>query len=440
MLNDKTSISGNVSAVEGSVSIDYFDTVTGKVKERIVGGNHVFGDSFQCSSWSNVLTQSARASLFLTDDGTYPNDRFPYLRGTILGWGQVNAGANGTRQGSYVGAESWLNRDEKEGRGRSWRYTYEFGASQVPESVRCVGITPQYRPFLHNAANPVDMFALRPLRERSMAAWPTAPVSIINQPAVIRGSKRYSLHSTAATAAGIVTVMVFDLITGVSKNITVTEHFTALGGNQTRAIGMSFDSPKAYLMMISGTVNNRRVLEFANDSFTTLLNTYTVSNISSSPTGNNFAVLGDTMYQASHSGLSIANFRENTNWNIVTAIEPCPFNVAASAGHRFITIKDGLFWTHGIPGTAAGRHPVFDIGTKKQVATIAPFNGNTLGICTEPSLDNRMFLYLVIGTHGSLVYDYWTNQALAAYVISDDAPPRPPGTGMKISYQIDATY
>lgn len=61
---------------------------------------------------------------------------------------------------------------------------------------------------------------------------------------------------------------------------------------------------------------------------------------------------------------------------------------------------------------------MFDITTGQFIGNIAPFNGsdvNTLGVCTDPTLDNNMFLYLVIGSMATNIYDYWTNQALWSY-------------------------
>jgi hypothetical protein len=81
-----------------------------------------------------------------------------------------------------------------------------------------------------------------------------------------------------------------------------------------------------------------------------------------------------------------------------------------------------------------------------QIATVGTVNHsagstpNILGVCTEPTLNDRMFLYVMPGLYGSTVYDFYTNQALAAYVIPNDAPQRPPGTGMRVAYQIDVMF
>jgi hypothetical protein len=449
-------LGSNVSAVKGTVSIEYSDPITGKIRERIRKKNHIFADAFRCANWSNVLTNTLRPQLFLTDDNTPPSDLFPFLRGNIIGWLQQGQAAEGLRRGNFNSYESWNNRDislvdsgKEPGSGRSWCFTGEWTGSQVPEVLGCIGITNQYRPFNFTAAMPAnsDVFSLRPNRERriSNAEIPSVPATLVNAGAVIRENKRYSLHQSAATAAAVVTITIYDLITGESRQSDVSRFFNgtvggAIGAGQERAVGVAFDSGRVYLSVHPTTVANRRVYEFADDTFETPVNTYSITNSTAMPINRCFAVLESTAYSAANGTVRWFNFNENTA-NADEVLETCPYNTLPSAGaNRMITIKDGKFYTFAANNTAGQRSAVVDISSMNQIATLAPLAGtqaDLLGIATEPTLGHRQFMHIARGTFGTGAFDYVVAQALAAYT---DIPPRSPGDAMKISYRLDVMF
>ena len=431
--------------VRGFVTIEYRDPTTGKVREKIEDENHVFGNSFKCGFWSNMLIQTARDIFFVTDDNTPPSDDLPYLRGNIIGWGRNVVGGTNVRQGAFVAGESQpMGADIGEGLGRRFRYVFDFTPTQLLEGIGSFGFTPQYRPFVHQVASTTEHCFLRPIRERFLNQWNTLPATTVNIANVFKKGTSYRLHQSAATAAGIVTLQIQDLLrTGVSSirpNIVVTPHFTALGAGQERSVGIAFDSDRAYLMMLSATVVQRRLFEFEDDTFTNLLNTYLLPTVAAQGTLRVFAVYGKTIYAyhpTTGQMMYVEDFTNPENWIIVEA-NACPYNTALGVGMRSITINDGILSSHGF-----ARQPWFDIETKKQVLNTFAIGGttqNTLGTCLDPSQGNRMFLHTIPGTFGTAVYDYVTTQALCCYAMPPDAPPRPEGTGVRISYQLDVMF
>ena len=469
-MNENVAVDRPVQKITGTVKIEKVDAVTGKTGERHLGRNHVFENSFKCTGWMQSLSNVSRPVFFITDDITPPDDSFPYLRGNIQLFGQINAGAEGLHRGTWSTANSFVNVDSSippdletgepstapPGTGRIWRYQFEFGEAQLfSHTLGCIGITAQYRPVYSQTSTTADVLSLRPVRERFARGW---GVQTLNVPGVVRNNKRYSIEQTTSAAAGTVVVTIYDMVLHTSRRVDVSRFFTALGATQQRSVGVAFDSEKAYLTMASATAAQRRVFEFEDDSFENLLHTANTTNIAATgagtfliytgtgttaSTGGGFAVLGDEMYGSSNSGLAVANFRTNTNWAVRTDLAGCVYNGTASLGTRFVTIEDGIFYTFGMPGTAAGRYGVFEVPGGKQVATIAPFTfgGQFLGVMREPSLEGTQFLYIGsnVAAPGTGM-EHFTNSALAAYVVPEGLREAEPGYAKRFTYQIEVVY
>jgi hypothetical protein len=241
----------------------------------------------------------------------------------------------------------------------------------------------------------------------------------------------------------------YNLLNGETRTVDVTARSAGLTGTLNRSIGVSFDSPRAYLMVHSATATQRRVFEFADDTFETLLNTYDFSSQATNITNGCFVVFGDRFFSMNNNGMESGSFVNNVA-QIVHNHTACPYNTTITSGTaRYITIRDGKFYTlaaSGGTGDVTARNSVWDLATMTQIATIGTISHsisstpNILGVATDPTLGDRMFLYVMPGLYGSAAYDFYTNQALAAYVLPNDAPQRPPGTGMRVAYQIDVMF
>lgn len=435
---------GGAGAVTGSVRVDYRDPLTGRTKERHEDRNHIFEDSFKCSFWSNVLSQTARDQFFVTDDATPPSDDFPYLRGNIIGMGRP-ATAAGARQGAFAAADSMpCGEDIGGGMGRRFRHVYDFTPAQLLEGVGSFGFTSQYSPYMHLAGNPTDNNFLRPLRERRANVWPTSPQSPVNVANVFRRDAAYRLHQSATNDNAAVTVMRQNLLIpsgdGAYSNTDVSGHFAGLGNGQERAVGLAFDTRMAYLLMLSPAAAQRRLMEFEDDTFRNLLATYMLPATAHVTGLRLFAVHGNAifMYHPLTGQMGyVEDFAAPTDWRYAEAL-PCPYNAALNPGQRSVTVERGMLWSFG-----HGRQPIFDARTKKQVANTfaVPTGQGTIGTCTDPSLGHRMFLHAVSpGLYGNAACDFITTQALCCYAMPPGAPPRPDGTGVRISYQLDVTF
>ena len=442
---DNVKIPGRVGSARGYARVEYADEVSGKTKERIEGENHVFPDSFKCGFWSSVLSgisrdswgAAARDNFFVTSDNAYPEDGFPYLRGNIVGFGRPRAGTPAhPLQGVFVGGESSPYGDPIEGGlGVRYRYTYRFSSAQLLEGIGSFGITTQYNPH-------AGFGTLMPIRERYVVARATAPMSTLNTPNVFRGHSNLRLHQTGIAATAAVTVMKQDLLTGNHGNLNVTPHFTALGAEQQRAVGLSFDSGRAYLMMLSHTATQRRLIEFEDQSFANVTGTYPLPTATQQGALRVFAVLGKTVFAyhpTTGQMMYIGDFTNPTNW-ITAPVPDCPYNTQLNLNPaiRSITIHEGILYSFG-----GGRNHFFDAGTKRSVANV--FAGdfglgrNTLGSIREPSLANPMFIHSFPWSPGEH-FGFFANQALCCYAVPDGAPTRPAGTGVKITHQLEIMF
>ena len=460
-----------LSKIVGRVKIKDIDPITGKIKEKHTGTNHIFYDSFNSSDWVRVLNNPNRPNLFITDDTAPISDDFPYLRGNIELWGQINLGSDGARRGSWSPIDSFVNVDASippdfdtdgpsttlPGMGRIWRYQYEFGEGQLHgRNLGCIGITTQYRPIYTQTTTAVDMLALRPIRERYWTSW---GAQTLNVSGVVKNGIRYSLEQSTAAVTGTVIVTKYNFLTQESTRIDVTRYFTALGAGQQRSVGVDFNDGRMYLAMLSTTAAQRRVMVFSDDTFEELIETHLTPAITAGgggtwltfagtgttlSTAGGFAVLGTEMYEASAWGLSVADFATNTNWVTRIPIGVCPYNNAGllTTAQRFLTIEDGKLFTH-TQGTNAARTGVYEVPSGRRVATLGVFSlgGQFLGAMREPSLDNLQFLYIGSNTATpGTGMEHMTNSALAAYVVPEEMREIRPGYAKRITYEIEVVF
>ncbi|GHU56171.1 hypothetical protein AGMMS49975_19080 [Clostridia bacterium] len=238
MISEKSKISPQVDVI-GKVQIDYTDKITGKVKERICGNNHVFLDAFNTTAWWDRLSATTYDTFFLTDDDTPPDDNFQYLRGNIIGWGRVGNEASGAYRGKFLANESIIDGDINNGAGRHFKYTYTFTGDQVLQPIKSLGLSMQY-------SGEIDV----PVRRWK---YPTN----LNTYTTMRNNLLYNC------ANGIITV--FNPFTGTSSTIDVTNVVGNAQGNM--CVGFADDSTKAYIFRVGSAVGNRAIYEFLDETF-----------------------------------------------------------------------------------------------------------------------------------------------------------------------------
>lgn len=120
----------------GRCRVDYSDPVTGRILERIEGGNHVFTPQFYATDFQ---TTALEAALLLTDGTQTLDTDLPWLPGRPIGYASPSSLATGLFQGAYRSADSYRNRVSQNGVDNL--YVYDFLPAQIPDTIRYVGLT-----------------------------------------------------------------------------------------------------------------------------------------------------------------------------------------------------------------------------------------------------------------------------------------------------------
>lgn len=137
-MRDLTDLQKHLIGAElhGHCRVDYTDPITGKVLERVEGDNHVFMDQFMAQDFQG---QALSAALLITNGEQSLDTDLPYLPGTPIGYGTPSSEATGIYQGSFRSVDSYRNRITQQG--ITNLYVYDFLTTQIPDTIRYVGLT-----------------------------------------------------------------------------------------------------------------------------------------------------------------------------------------------------------------------------------------------------------------------------------------------------------
>lgn len=137
-MRDLTDLQRHLIGAElhGHCRVDYTDPITGKVLERVEGDNHVFMDQFMAQDFQG---QALSAALLITNGEQSLDTDLPYLPGTPIGYGTPSSEATGIYQGSFRSVDSYRNRITQQG--ITNLYVYDFLTTQIPDTIRYVGLT-----------------------------------------------------------------------------------------------------------------------------------------------------------------------------------------------------------------------------------------------------------------------------------------------------------
>ncbi len=424
---EKLKMDGVPSDIHGRVKFEYLDPVTEKVKELYEHDNHVFVESFLGEAWFDILTQTAAPQLIITDDDTEIDPQFPYLRGNIIGTGLIGALSNGTFQGSHVASLSELGVPNlTDGLSYKFKYVYDFYPSQLLDPVpKCIGLTAQYMNLYLNSGKGFNFPVKKIPYQRSVTLHHTT-----------KGQKGYRI-----TNAGVVTI--YNPFFDTETNIDISSLILPA---TTLSIGVDVDpaSTKIYVFAYSATAAERKMYVFSDDLFTNIEQTYDCSNIATYPsTTRVFLATANGKMLYWNSGWMRANFMENVNSSLIP-IGSDVLNTAIMSGQvGNLLARDGLcymFNENYATSVAIGRSIILNPELETIVATLSTGNKSTSGIltyqqCFESPLPDRSILLA-----NTPQMKFYLKQALTAYLIPEDAPARPDGTTMRITYQLDVTY
>lgn len=396
---------------EGRVCINYTDPITHKVNEQIKGKNHVFADAwFQHPAWWDML---GSVRLVMTDSTREIDENFPYLLGNPVGYGSIGALGSGTYKGAWNTTYSFLQ--SVSASGVSSKLAFDFTPLQVPSPVKSIGLTEQYD-------NARRTFFVR----KSNVNW-----------------NNYGTPSTAGASDG---TYFYSIASGVvmkrhlKSRIATTIDISSIVGTVNLKIGCNQSNGRLYVRKFDGTTpGNRSMYEFSDGTFGNLLNIYSTSNDNRSE---NFYVYGNSAY-------AIVSYNTIVKSDFVSNTAPVVFTVNTAdildiGGYTYFSSVgcSGKYLAHATSDTRYGQSGIiFDMSTDELAGRLgywgsykwyngyggSPLVGSEFGALVEYPMD---------------VYNGTNNFpcaaiAIAAYKLPVDAPDRPPGYGMTVTYEVE---
>lgn len=400
------------SHAEGRVCIDYTDPVTNKVKERIAGKNHVY-ESFYCLDWKSVLNS---ISLHMTDYSGSLDTNFPFLLGTHVGYGEVNAGSSGTYRGAYNSANSFLAKQNGI-TSVSWKYQYDFTPSQVPSAVKSIGLTRQYQ--YANARSLIDLDnGIVPYK-----TWYCNALIANTTGCTVNGRYSYTCSSGVVTRT--------NLWLGTTTNIDIS---ATVGTSGTMYCGYA---PNTGYFYIANT--STKTIYVFTDEYVTYSTSYNYTNMYTSYWGP-FYVYGTVAYTFYYSKTFVGKHDFGSNVTVSTLA------LAVDTAYSTRAVYAGYSSTYGNKIISFGRESyeasiIFDLASESII-------GYTYNILYRPyyptpiryPLSSEYIFGMPMNGYYASNNDFITNAAFCIYKVPVDAPERPAGYGMTITYEVEVDF
>ena len=254
-----------IGEIIGTGALMLTDPITDRVCEKYDFKNHAFKDVILSltvhSSYNGVAypwaTQDLNygvnaAALVLGDSDKALDVDFPIVRGQVIGYGKPSLGSAGLYRGAYNAANQVLG--EMTSTKARWKFQYDFTQGQAVGTIRNLGLTRQYD---------IGRFVTQDARyykNNNAAYYSTSD-----------GAAAYRI-----TTAGVVEKKSF--IDGFT--MAYIDKSAVVGNNAVdyKMVGYAPRTGKYYIMVCSATSGNRKIYEFSDNTFDTLLNTYILSN------------------------------------------------------------------------------------------------------------------------------------------------------------------
>ena len=414
-------------SVKGHVTLDYVRK--GKILERIEGDNMCFESSFNATwNWWDRISGD-NAYMFLYNSDKAPDPTLPYQRrGNCIGWGSKDQVASGTTQGAWNASKSYDNKVILDGDGISFKWAYDFGVTQmVGNPVKSLGVGYDV------VSGYINRYERTSLNETGF---------------ITKGYLGYKLNMGGTNRLIQVRSLKQQLVFN-DINIAAFVKTDTFDGDRW-AIGFASDNNKAYIMLYNGNADKtaRRLLyEFKDDTFTNLLQTYSIAVNGKAPYSSSyipgFAVYNNKIY------LPEANVKEYDFVNdtpIVTFTQPIsPISIGSynsggtddgvDARNMLFTRNEYLF-----RGRESYWIPIFNMAKREYEPECwyASDYMNTIRVSgyIEPLIDGSP----AVTIYGNNSYPYSLQQMFTCYTLPPDAPARPEDSGISVDYQIDITY
>lgn len=394
---------GLPAIAKGHPCIELKDPLTGKIKERIEGDNHVFTDALFSGWWSAVNS----VYMVLSDDDTPVDNNLPYMLGNVVGYGVPSQSGSGTYCGAYNAANQILASITPDK--ISWKFQYDFTTAQANGTIKSIGLTRQYQ--YNSRVVPISGFKI-PDDEHSYSRL------------TCDGRYTYS-----CTTAGVITK--HDLYTNTSATIDISA-IVGTSSSIYKNVGYASDTGKFYVLTYSSTVSDRHMYVFSNSTFSTLETTYSTSNIDFNIA--TIYIYGDYVFNLSGTAsVRYADFVNNTT----------PVSVSCSINNLISNNTIGsLYYGNCAWGKyiicGSNYSPsydlvIFDMSAKAflgRLSQIYADGSNSLPIYIYPLADTALF------SSGAYCYN---NAAIAKYILPSPVT-KTSSYGMTATYELEVDW
>lgn len=403
---------------EGHPCIMLTDPLTGKVKEKIEGENHVFTGSLlsmgpSSVTWPQTVTDSY---LCLNDNNADIDPNFPYLLGQTVGFGYRTTAGTGLFQGAYNAANQVLAR--KSLSSVYWKFQYDFTTAQANGAIGSMGLTGQY-----NMYTKTTMEGYTPYSGGTYQTYTS--------------DGRYNY---ACSTAGIITK--YDALTNATETIDVSA-IVGTTAASTKLVGYAPATGQYYIFVYNlTTASLRKMYVFSDATFSSLVTTYSTPNTLFDATSPALYIYGGKAYQpvkGSYNRIYIGDFVNNTAITTLNVPEysNCSNGIASGRYTNNMFLKGtcpvcGTYVAMGLMGndSTTCKSIIFDLATETVAAYTTPTNyGSTYGFALHPLKTER----LVIDSSGRFV------AAIAAYKLPVPVT-KTSANGMTVTYELEVFY
>lgn len=277
---------------EGHYCIDLTDPITGKVKERIAGKNHIFEQSIFSQDNSGSTWQAAISSVYLemTDSTLDIDPDMPFVFGQTVGYGKPSTAGTGKYRGAYNATNQKLA--ETTPSSVRWKFQYDFTTAQANGTIGTIGLTHQHGPF---PKYPLQGYV---------------PPAFSSSYASNTCDGRYSY---SCSTAGVITK--YDNYLGSSTTINVSS--TVGTSSDSKTVGYASATGYYYIYVYSSTAANRRMYVFTDNTFSTHTTTYSPSKVAVSSIYPMY-IYGNYAFWLYSNCVYIADFVNNTEYTTTT--------------------------------------------------------------------------------------------------------------------------
>ncbi len=396
---------------EGRVCIDLTDPITGKVKKRVNGKNHVFTDGLFSGENFDWITAVSEAYTCLNDSTTTINTTIPYMFGNTVGYGIPSTSGTGTYRGAYNSENQVLA--EMTTTSARWKFQYDFTAAQANGTIGTIGLTHQYDSVYNT-------------KKRHLSGFTTGANT--NNTLTCDGRYAYT-----CSTAGIITK--YDLWLNSSSAIDVSATTGTAASYKT--VGYAPATGACYIYVYSGTESSRKMYVFSDNTFSSLTNTYTPTNIAVSSYYPMY-IQGDYAYwfkTGSSSEILKADFVNNVAYSTITV---STYNTAfGSLTGSFACGScacSGSYVYAGMGYTSAPKGILFDLASDSVIAWIyGPISSTSYNcaVCLHPLTAEK----ICCNTYGTLFH----NSAIAAKKLVSPIT-KTSENGMTATYEIEVFW